>query len=105
MSICIFEYWMQRFEDLLAEAYEELCNLSQIKAEVNYRELGIDDGAETREQEQLSSGSVRRAVIRPATSGGGSPGPSSLVFLHMTFSRDDGEGTGAVTGTGTGAEE
>ena len=105
MSICIFEYWMQRFEDLLAEAYEELCNLSQIKAEVNYRELGIDDGAETREQEQLSSGSVRRAVIRPATSGGGSPGPSSLVFLHMTFSRDDGEGTGAGAGTGMGAEE
>ena len=74
-----------------AEAYEELCSLSQIKAEVNYKELGIDDGAETREQDLLSAGSVKKAVIRASTSGGGSPGTSSLVFVHMTFSRDDGD--------------
>lgn len=78
-------------------AYEELCALSQIKAEVNYKELGIDDGAETREQQELQSGSVQKAVITASTSGGHStPGSSSLVFFHMTFMRSLGVGDGSA---------
>ena len=89
-----------RFE----RAYEEIRALQRIKAEVNYKEIGIDDGASAREQDELESGGVRKAVIKGSTSGAETPGPSSLVFLHVTFRRgtgndgddgDDGDDEGA----------
>ena len=74
-------------------AYEELYALSRIKAEVDYKELGIDDGAGAREEQELQSGSVQKAVITASTSGA-TPGASSLVFFHVTFMRGQVEGEG-----------
>jgi hypothetical protein len=81
--------------DRFNRAYEELYSLSRIKAEVNYKELGIEDGTGEREEQELASGSVQKAVITASTSGE-TPGASSLVFFHVTFMRrqvaDDGGG-------------
>ena len=73
--------------DRFNRAYEELYALSRIKAEVDYKELGIDDGAGEREEQELASGSVRKAVITASTSGE-TPGASSLVFFHVTFMKE-----------------
>ena len=81
--------------DRFNRAYEELYALSRIKAEVDYKELGIDDGAGEREEQELASGSVRKAVITVSTSGE-TPGTSSLVFFQVTFVKE--QVTGDVRG-------
>jgi hypothetical protein len=75
---------------LYENIYAELLDLNNIKAEVSYRELGIDDGGEIREEDDLQSGSVRKAVITaPPKPGSGTPGVSSLVFFHVSFMSED----------------
>eukprot|EP00889_Picochlorum_renovo_P007049 jgi/Picre1/34079/NNA_001554.t1 len=79
---------LQDLQDKFEAIRRDLINLNDIKAEVDYKELGIDDGSASREEDELISGGVMKAVIQPGAEGGETPRKGDLVFLHVTIAHD-----------------
>ncbi|KAL4447985.1 hypothetical protein ABPG75_005204 [Micractinium tetrahymenae] len=67
--------YLQQLRDTLRDS------AADIEPDVDERELGVDDAAKFREEEDLRGGAVLKGTVEPGQ-GGGSPQEGDLVFLH-----------------------